>query len=183
MPDQAHQFARIFVAVILVLQHHIFKRDAPGVVGTGIIGTGLQQVFDAIFTIDRHNLVADDLRHRMQRHRQIDPDFAARPRHHRHDAGCRQRDPPLRQRQSIAVHDNRQTRLQIVEIIKRFAHPHHHDVGQHPAFGLRGPFAQRVARQHHLPDNFAGGQVADQFHGSGIAKTAVERAADLRRHA
>ena len=32
---------RVGVAVILVLQHHIFEGDAPGIVGAGIIGAGL----------------------------------------------------------------------------------------------------------------------------------------------
>src|SRR3546814_10206 len=40
--DQADKLARILVAVVLVLQHHIFEGDAPGIVGARIVGAGLQ---------------------------------------------------------------------------------------------------------------------------------------------
>ena len=91
----------------------------------------------------------------------------------------------------------------MLEIIERLAHAHHHDVGQHPPIGriLRrilvfvvqhcdaaahiafGPFAQRIARQHDLADNLARRQIAHQTHRAGMAETAVQRAADLTRHA
>ena len=46
-----------------------------------------------------------------------------------------------------------------------------------------GPFAERVARQHDLPDDFGRGQVAHQLHRAGKAEAAIERAADLARDA
>ncbi len=45
------------------------------------------------------------------------------------------------------------------------------------------PFAKRIAREQHLSDDLARGEVADEPHRTGVAETAVERAADLARHA
>src|SRR3546814_2259756 len=45
------------------------------------------------------------------------------------------------------------------------------------------PFAERVAREQHLPDDLARGQVAHEPHRAGVAETAVQGAADLARHA
>ena len=55
------------------------------------------------------------------------------------------RDPPLGQAEPVAVHDDLQRVADIVEIIERLAHPHHHDVGQHPPFGAVGAAALRLA--------------------------------------
>src|SRR3546814_10616372 len=57
------------------------------------------------------------------------------------------------------------------------------DVGEQPAIGLAWPFAQRIAGKHHLGHDLARSQVADQLHRAGVAEAAVERAADLARHA
>src|SRR3546814_8544299 len=79
-------FSSDLVAVILVLQHHIFESDAPGIVRTRISCTGRQQFLNAIFAVDRHDLVTDFLRDGMERNRQVDADLFARARHHRHNA-------------------------------------------------------------------------------------------------
>jgi len=42
---------------------------------------------------------------------------------------------------------------------------------------------QSLARDHHLADDLAGGEVAHQPLGAGVAERAVQRAADLGRHA
>src|SRR3546814_6652618 len=59
---QPHQFARVVVAVVLPFEHHIFKGDAPRTIGTGIGGAGGQQLLDAVFLVDGHDLVAHLLR-------------------------------------------------------------------------------------------------------------------------
>ncbi len=45
------------------------------------------------------------------------------------------------------------------------------------------PVTQPVARHHHLADDLAGGEVAHQTLRAGVAERAIERAADLARHA
>ena len=48
----------------------------------------------------------------------------------------RERDPPARQAEPVAVHHDLERIAHLVEIIERLAHAHHHDVGEHPALGL-----------------------------------------------
>ena len=45
------------------------------------------------------------------------------------------------------------------------------------------PVAEPVARDHHLPDDLAGREVAHEALRAGVAERAGERAADLARHA
>ncbi len=70
------------------------------------------------------------------------------------------------------------------EIIKRFAHAHHDDVGDKPlarvvAIAARRPIVQPVARQHHLAGDLGGGEIADKPLRAGVAESAIERATDL----
>ena len=58
-------------------------------------------------------------------------------------------------------------------------------VGTTPSVG-RVPPGQSPSRSRatmHLADDFAGGEIAHQALGAGVAEGAVERAADLARHA
>src|SRR3546814_3323132 len=50
-------------------------------------------------------------------------------------------------------------------------------------FRLGRPFAERFARQHHLADDLASGEIPDETHRAGMAEAAIERAADLARYA
>ena len=85
--------------------------------------------------------------------------------------------------EAVAVHDDLQRLLHMIEIVERLAHAHHDDIGQHPSLGRARPFAKCVARQHDLADDLRRLQVADQLHRAGMAKAAIERAPDLARHA
>ena len=170
---------RIGIAIILVLQHHIFKGDPPGIIRARISGAGGQQLLNPIFAVEGHDFVAHVFGDGMKRDGKVHPNFGARPRHHRHHAGCGERDPPFRQRQPIAIHHDFQRIAHIFKIIERLTHAHHHDVGQQPSLWLRRPFTQRIARQHDLPDNFRRSQIAHQLHRARMAKPAIERAAHL----
>ena len=139
-------------------------------------------MLDSVFAVERHNLIPHGLGDRVQRNRQVHPNLFACARHHRHDAGSRKGNPPPRQSESIAVHDDLQRVAHIVEIVERLAHAHHHDIGEHPPLGLGRPFAQRVAGEHHLADDLCRLEIAHQLHRPGRAEAAVERAADLARH-
>src|SRR3546814_13036504 len=88
--DQADQFACIGVAVILVLQHHIFESDAPGIVRTRISGTGRQQFLNTTFAVDRHDIVTDLLRDGMEQIRQVTDEILSHARQYTHPhTGCR----------------------------------------------------------------------------------------------
>ena len=183
MAQQPDQLARVRVAVVLVLEHYIFERDAPRIIGAGIVGAGLEQLLDPVFLVDRDDLVADLLGHRVQRDGEIDPDFRACARHHRHHARSAERDPTLAEAEPIAVHHDLQRIAHALEIIQRLAHPHHHDVGQHAPLGLARPFTERITGEHDLPDDLVDREVADQSHRAGVAEAAIEGAADLARDA
>ena len=198
MLQQPHRLAGLFVGIVLVLEHDIFERDAAGVGGAGVGGAGFEQFLDAVFLVERDDFVADFLGHRVKRNRQIYADFVATALHRRNDAAGRQRNASFRQRQPVAVHDQLQRALHIVEIVERLAHSHHDDVGQQAAVrsvvctvlflvearhaALR-PFAQRIAGEHDLADDFARREIAHEAHGACVAEAAVQRATDLARHA
>ena len=109
----------------------------------------------------------------MQRDREHRPAFGAEPRHFRNDAGGRDGDAPLGQRQAVAVGQNRDRLAHGVEIVERLAHAHEDDVrhrahafarGREPV-GRRssaGKIAEPVARDQNLGDDLGRGQVARQ---------------------
>jgi DNA-directed RNA polymerase alpha subunit len=144
---------------------------------------GLQQLLDPVFAVERHDLVADLLGHRVQRDGEIHPDLLAGARHHRHHARCAQRDPPLRQASpspSITIFSASRTLSKLysgspMPIITMLVsiRPSGCDSAIRPANrapaspGRRSPPARGCAPAHR----------------AGVAEAAVERAADLARHA
>ena len=97
----------------------------------------------------------------------------------RRDAGGGDGDPPPGNPQALVVGDDVQGVGDVVEVIERLAHAHEHDIGQLAPVRGRRPFAQVVPGDLHLGDDLAGGEVADQALGAGVAEGAVQRAADL----
>src|SRR3546814_6225379 len=73
---------------------------------------------------------------------------------HRHDAGGRKRDPPLGDRQPLAVHHDPERPGDVVVIVERLAHAHHDDVGELPVAFVPSPVAEPVAGVHHLAQDF-----------------------------
>ncbi len=156
----------------------------------GIVAAGLDQFLQRILLVDRHQHVAQVVAHRVQRDRQHDADLVAGPLDLGHDAGGRERDAALGQRHAVAVGGDQQGLLDLVEIVERLAHAHHHDVGDLAAFAPArvarrarrvavGEVAEPVARHQQLGEDFLGGQVAHQLLRAGVAERAGERAADL----
>ena len=146
----------------------------------GIIAAGVEQFGDRVFPVERHQLIAQFVGHRVQRHREVDPELGADAGDHRHHPRGRQRDLAARDRQPLRVHHDLQRRRDIVVIVERLAHPHQHDVGQLPVLLRRRPFAERVARHHDLPDDLGRAQIAHQALRAGMAEAAGQGAADLR---
>src|SRR5262249_9549212 len=82
---------------------------------------------------------------------------------------------------ALIVGDDQKRIAHRLEIVKRLAHAHHHDVGDEPALALAvGPVIETIPRHHHLADDLARGEVAHQALRAGVAERAIERAADLR---
>src|SRR5690606_23862004 len=78
--QQAHQFAGVFVAVVFVLQHHVFEGDAAGVVCAGVGGAGGQQFLDAVFAVGWHDFVAPVLGDGVEGDGEVDADVGASAR-------------------------------------------------------------------------------------------------------
>ena len=115
-------------------------------------------------------------------------DFLRRARDFRHHARGRQRDPTTAERDTLAIHGDLHRVADIFEVIKRLTHAHQHDVGNQTrpfahAFAGLGPFAQIVARHHHLAHDFTGGQIAHQLLRTGVAERTGQRAAHLAGNA
>lgn len=154
--DQLHQRLRIGGRIVDAFQHHIFEGDAPGVAEARICAAGLHQLGDGVFLVDRHDLVAQLVGHRMERDGEIDAELGAGTLDHRHHAGGRERDLALGDRDPLAVHDDAQRLGDVVVIVERLAHSHHDDVGDEASVRGRGPFPQRVAGQHDLAQDLRG---------------------------
>ena len=169
-------------AVVHALQHHVFERDPPRVAGRRVAPAGGDQLRDRIFAVERHQLVAQLVAHRVQRHREIDAELRAGAVHHRHHAGGGQRDAPPRQADALVVHHDGHRLGDVLVIVQRLAHAHQHDGREQArrlAFRAR-PLAVAVARRHELADDLGGAQVAHQRLRAGVAEPAGQRAADLR---
>ena len=115
----------------------------------------------------------------MQRDREIDRELGAAPADHRNHPGGRQCDLAPRDRQTLPVHDDLQGRRDILIIVERLAHSHQNDVRHLPVILRRRPFAERIARDHHLRDDLLRRQIAHQPLCAGVAEGAGQRAADL----
>ncbi len=115
----------------------------------------------------------------MQRDGERRTDFFPRARNHGHNARGRERDAAFGKRQRIAIGDNGEGGFHIVEIVERFAHAHHHHIGDAAARRAARPIIQRIARNQHLADDFARREIAHEFLGAGVTEAAIERAADL----
>src|SRR5262249_24086183 len=112
---------------------------------------------------------------------------------HRHHAGGRERDPPSRDGEPVAVLDDAERIAHRLEIVERLPHAHHHDLGDAALTfsrqtGTLGPrhakkIAEPVARHHHLADDLFRREVANEALRAGVAERTVERAADLARYA
>jgi len=138
-----------------------------------IIAAGLQQFRNRIFAIERHQFVAQFVAHRMQRDRQHDAHFVAGAddvRHHaRVDSVMRRREMPM---PSLSDAINSASRT-ASKLYSGSPHPHHHHVGDEAAAGRGlavGPVVETVARPPSLADDLAGGEIAHQPLGAGVAE-------------
>ena len=120
----------------------------------------------------------------------------------RNDTRSRQRNPAFRKRQPIPVRNDFNGRSYIVVVVQRFAHSHENNignlalgVGQAAKINIKllcptwratfssGPIVNPIAGQQQLPNNFTGLKIAHQGLRSGMAKRAIQGAADLRGNA
>ena len=120
----------------------------------------------------------------MKADRQQAADLLTRAHDLGHNPGGAQSDPAARDRDPLVIHHDIHRIAHVFKVVKRLAHAHQHHIGNAPAPLVRGailgPFLKIIARHHHLRHDLASTQVAHQFLGAGMAKTAIQRAAHLR---
>ncbi len=166
------------------LQHNVFEGDPPSIGGTGIAAAGGEDLGDRILAVQRHQFIAQVVADGVQRDRKIDAQFRPGAIHHRHHAGGGQGDPPARQADPLAVHDDLHRLGNVGVVVQRLAHAHQHDGRQQPrrlAFRRR-PLTVGIPGGHELADDLRRAEVAHQRLGTGMAKPAGQGAADLRRN-
>src|SRR5262245_9669787 len=191
--EQLDQRLGVGKRIIDALEHDVFERDAPRVGNAGIVAAGVEQLRDRIFAVERNEFVAQLVAHGVQRYRQHAADFGTRARNIRHHARRRERDAALGDGDPVAIRRDQERVAHRLEIVERLAHAHHDDVGDE-ALALRRqaiparargsqPITEAIARDHDLPDDLAGREVAHEPLRAGMAERAGERAADLARDA
>ena len=119
-----------------------------------------------------------------------------------HDARGRERDAALAQRDAVFGRGNQKGVLDVLVVVERLAHAHHHHIGDGTAVAFAAAratwprdqaaivgthaareIAEALARHQDLAEDFAGAEIAHQRLRAGVAERAGERAADLRGHA
>ena len=169
------QLAGVARRVVDTGDHRPFKTDAT-IFYAQIIATSSHQILQWVALVDRHQIVAQFVASSMQRHRQVDRQWASRQRANaRHDANGRDRNVTRRNAHVAVDAFNCTPHGRFVG--ERFAHAHEHDVG-HALFALLG-----VARSaHNLFDNFAHGELAVEASLTSCTKPTGHRTASLGAH-
>ena len=116
----------------------------------------------------------------MQRNCQLNAGFLSDSLHIRHNTGSWQRHPAFGNGNTVTVCQQLQSLDNIINIMQRFAHSHHHNIGNHPVFtGCARPFMINIAHHHKLADNFSCRQIAGNFLRPSMTESAADGTADL----
>ena len=178
--QQSGQLPGVFIAIINLVYQCIFHCDFATVVGhfIQVAPCAVDKTLQRILAIDRHQLIAQLIVGRMQRDRQGDIGDIAKAidfRDHSRGAQCY---PALGEAVAIVVEHNIHSIDHIVEIHQRFAHTHHHHIGD-LARVFQVELVKGFRGDPQLANNFRGGQVAVKALLAGGAETAVQCAANL----
>ena len=178
---QLDELARVLGAVVHALHHGVLERDGFALLALGIARAGRHQFGDRIFLVERHELRAQFVVGRMQRHRERYVGGFGQLVDHRHQARGRERDALVGEAQAEIVAHDAHRGDDVIEVEQRLAHAHHHHVGE---LALMVRHVAQVLRRHpHLADDLGGGKIAIETLRRGAAELAVQTAADLARHA
>ena len=66
--QQLRELARVFRLVVDAVEHHVFERHAAAVLLVEVVPAGLEQLGDVVLAVDRHELAAQLVVRRVQRH-------------------------------------------------------------------------------------------------------------------
>ncbi len=178
---------RILIRIVHALEHDVFKGDPLAVRGLGVFPQGIEQGLDVPLLVHRHQHIAHRVGGGVERHGEKTADLVRRAGDLGDNARGRQRDAAAAKGDAFAVHRDLHRVADVLEIIKRLAHAHQHDIRQKARLVLRSarhrPFAEVITGQHHLTDDLGSGEVADELLRARMAERTSQRAADLRRDA
>ena len=103
-------------AVVHAGQHHVLESHTAARVALDIALTGRQQFGDRIFSIERHQHIAQRIVGRVQRHRQTHRTLRAQAFEHWHHAGGAEGNAPARQAITQIVEHDLDRRNDVVEV-------------------------------------------------------------------
>ena len=194
--QQARQRARLRGRIVHAREHHVFEGHAAAVLLIEVMPARPQQLRDRMLAVDRHQLVAQRIIGRVQRHGQRHVGLSRELVDLGHQPRGRQRHAAPRQIEAEVIEQDAQRGHHVAEVGERLAHPHQHDVADaalvpgcaHRARrggerALRFLALELAHRQPHLPHHLGGAQVAIEALPGRGAERAVQRTADLRGNA
>ena len=164
--------------VVDAVEHHVLEGDAAAVLLVDVVPAGLEELRDRVLAVDGHELVAQRVVGRMQRHRERAVGLLGELVDLRHEAGGRERDAAARDVEAEVVEHDAHRGHHVAEVGERLAHAHQHHVGDGPQAARLE--AELAVGEPHLADDLVGGEVAVEALLRGRAERAVERAAHLR---
>mmetsp|Transcript_21677 Transcript_21677/g.84466 ORF Transcript_21677/g.84466 Transcript_21677/m.84466 type:complete len:526 (+) Transcript_21677:1337-2914(+) len=180
--QQLDQFARLLGRVVHLLQHAVLEGDEVARRAVEVAVAGVEQFGDGVFLVQRHELIAQRVGRGMQTHRKRHRAILAQPVDHRHHARRGHRHPTAAQAIAMVVQHGLEGRHELVVVLQRLAHAHHHDVRDHPFVGVLA-LAQGMLGEPQLGHDFGGRQVAAEALVAGRAEAAAHRTAGLAGHA
>ena len=147
-----------------------------------IVAAGLQQLRQWILYIERHQLVAQGVRRRMQRHSQSHRAVKAETLHHGHHTRGRDRHTAARKPIAVVVQHGFERRHQGCVILQGLAHAHHHHIGDDTL--VQAAFmAQSALCKPKLCSDFCCAEVTAETLCASRAKRATHGTASLGRNA
>ena len=98
--QQRRELACVLRSVVDAVEHDVLEGDAAGVLPLDVMPAGGEQLGDRVPAVDRHELAAQRIVRRVQRHGERDVGLLGDAQHLRHEAGRADRDAPPREVES-----------------------------------------------------------------------------------
>ena len=152
--EQPRQCASLRGRIVDAGQHHVFERHAATILLVDVVPAGLEQFLDRVAPVDRHQLVAQFVVRRMQRHGQRDIGLFGQLVDLRHQPAGRQREASTREIKAQVIQQDVDGGQHIAEIGQRLAHAHQHDIADEAI--VPGLESQFLLREKYLADDFRG---------------------------
>ena len=151
LAGERDELARVRVAVVHAVEHHVFEGDEIARRLVEIALAGLGELGERVLAVDRHQAVAQRVVGRVQRDGERHRAFVAQAVDARDHAGGGDRHAAPRKAVGIVVEHQPQRRNHVVEVQQRLPHAHHDHVG-HGSFA-EIIFLQQAVREPKLADD------------------------------